>query len=102
MTDGGYIFIYLPTSQCLAAGGPRARPRLTAERCDLSPAQRWQRLGPGVLVAGHDFYQFAEPGRRQVHHAGQRLGRPGHCPPGSPPATRPGPTRQLLAFLTAG
>ncbi len=59
MTGGGYIFIYLPTSQCLTSAGTGASARLTVQRCDLSPRQRWRQLGAGVDQAGHDFYQFA-------------------------------------------
>jgi hypothetical protein len=59
MAGGSYIFIYLPTSQCLAAVGPAARPQLTVQHCDLSLRQRWARLGSGVLVGAHDFYQFS-------------------------------------------
>jgi hypothetical protein len=59
MTGGGYIFIYLPTSQCLTSAGPGGRARLTVQRCDLSPRQRWRQLGAGVDQGGHSFYQYA-------------------------------------------
>jgi hypothetical protein len=59
MTGGGYIFIYLPTSECLASAGTGARARLTVQRCDLGTEQRWRQLGAGVEQGGHDFYQFA-------------------------------------------
>ncbi len=102
MTDGGYIFIYLPTSQCLAATGPRARPRLTVERCDLSPAQRWHRLGTGVLVAGHDFYQFANLADGKCITQGSGSAALG-LPAGLAACDSARPTRQLLAFWwTAG
>jgi hypothetical protein len=59
MSGGSYIFIYLPTSQCLTAAGPAAHPQLTLQHCDLSLRQRWSRLGNGVLTDAHDFYQFS-------------------------------------------
>lgn len=102
MTDGGYIFIYLPTSQCLASAGPRARPRLTAERCNLGSAQRWRRLGTGVLVDRHDFYQFANTSSGKCITQGSGSAAQGvtaglaACDPARPAS-------QLLAFWwTAG
>jgi len=59
MVGGTYIFIYLPSSQCLAEGGSGARPVLTVQHCDLTAQQRWRRIGTGVLTGGHYFYEFA-------------------------------------------
>ena len=59
MTGGGYIFIYLPTSQCLTSAGTGTRARLAVQRCDLSPRQRWRQLGTGGDQGGHNFYQLA-------------------------------------------
>jgi len=59
MVGGTYIFIYLPSSQCLASGGTGAHPVLALRHCDLGAQQRWRRLGTGVLAGGHDFYEFA-------------------------------------------
>jgi len=59
MVGGTYIFIYLPTSQCLASAGPGARPVLAVRHCDLGSQQRWRRLGNGVVSGGHYFYEFA-------------------------------------------
>jgi hypothetical protein len=58
MAGGTYIFIYVPTSACLASAGNPNAPRLTAQRCDLGLAQRWERLGTGSIQGGHEFYQF--------------------------------------------
>ncbi len=84
MTDGGYIFIYLPTSQCLAATGPRARPRLTAARCDLSLRQRWSAPGCRRARGRSRLLPVRQPRRRQMHHAGQRIGRAGTARRASP------------------
>jgi hypothetical protein len=62
MAGNSYIFIYLPTENCLAATGSRARPKLTLEHCDLKATQRWRRTGPAVKSEGHDFYQYANLG----------------------------------------
>jgi hypothetical protein len=59
MVGGTYIFIYLPTSQCLASAGSGARSVLTVTHCDLAARQRWRRLGSGVVAGGHYFYEFA-------------------------------------------
>ena len=101
MTDGGYIFIYLPTSRCLAVGGPRARPQLSTQRCDLSRAQRWHRLGRGVLMAGHDFYQFENLADGKCIAQGSGPAGQG-TPAGLAACDQDRPTRQLLALMTAG
>jgi hypothetical protein len=59
MVGGTYIFIYLPSSQCLAAGGSGAHRVLALQHCDLGARQRWRRLGHGVVAGGHQFYEFA-------------------------------------------
>lgn len=59
MVGGTYIFIYLPTSECLASAGAGARPLLAVQHCDLGAQQRWRRIGTGVLTGGHYFYEFA-------------------------------------------
>jgi hypothetical protein len=63
MAGGTYIFIYLPTGQCLSAAGTVSRPRLALLHCDLSAAQRWRRRQPAILSQAHDFYQYANFGQ---------------------------------------
>jgi hypothetical protein len=62
MAGNSYIFIFLPTGDCLAATGSDRRPKLTLEHCDLKAAQRWRRTNAGVARKGHDFYQYANLG----------------------------------------
>lgn len=62
MAGGTYIFIYLPTGQCLSAVGSAREPRLALRHCDLGGAQRWRRTRTAVLVQAHDFYQYANLG----------------------------------------
>ena len=59
MSDGSYIFIFLPTSDCLAAAGPSGRLVLESQRCNLSLQQRWREEGRPTVKTGHDFYEFA-------------------------------------------
>lgn len=59
MSDGTYIFIYVPTGRCLASAGPAKRPHLVVSHCDLGKQQRWRRLTTSVVQDGHPFYQFA-------------------------------------------
>jgi len=102
MTDGSYIFIYLPSSQCLAAAGPASQPRLSVQRCDLTSRQRWRRLGTGVLESGHDFYQFANLASGRCITQGSGAPTPGLAAQLAPcdPAR---PASQLLSFWwTAG
>jgi len=92
MTSDSYIFIYLPTSECLASAGAQ----LTVQRCNLDSRQRWRRLGNGVSEAGHDFYQYANLGngkcisRAAASGSGNYAAVLAAC--GSDPAS------QLLAF----
>jgi hypothetical protein len=97
MAGGTYIFIYLPTGQCLAAAGTGRRPVLAVRRCDLGLQQRWRRLGAAAIRGGHDFYQFANAGSGQcmtrVSPSATAAGGAGlaSCDPARPAS-------QLLAF----
>jgi hypothetical protein len=62
MAGNSYIFIYLPTGECLAATGTADQPKLTLDHCDLSALQRWRRTTAAVQIQGHDFYQYANVG----------------------------------------
>lgn len=97
MTGGTYIFIYLPTSQCLTAAGPAAHPKLIVQHCDLSSRQRWTRVGNGVLADAHDFYQFSNLAAGKCITAGTgsaALGLPATLAPCDPA----NPASQLIAF----
>jgi hypothetical protein len=62
MQGDSYIFIFLPTGQCLTANGKRGQPEVTLEHCNLSAAQRWRRTNATAQSQGHDFYQYANLG----------------------------------------
>jgi hypothetical protein len=62
MAGGSYIFIYLPTGQCLSATGKTSQPKLALRHCDLDESQRWHRTLPAVLTQAHDFYEYANLG----------------------------------------
>jgi hypothetical protein len=62
MAGGSYIFIYLPTGQCLSAVGTAGAARLTLRHCDLDARQRWRRTQLAVVAQAHDFYQYANLG----------------------------------------
>jgi hypothetical protein len=97
MAGGTYIFIYLPTGQCLSAAGTASEPKLTLRHCDLRGAQRWRRAQAAVLTQAHDFYQYANLGDGScVTQAGVL---PGEIFGASLSAcTSPQPADQLLAF----
>ncbi len=60
MAGNTYIFIYLPTGDCLAATGRASQPKLTLNHCNLAAQQRWRRFEAApVQLQGHDFYQYA-------------------------------------------
>jgi hypothetical protein len=95
MAGGTYIFIYLPTGQCLASEGPAGRPGLALRHCDLTSAdQRWERLGTAILSSGHDFYEFENFGSRSC--ISQVTATAGHA--GLGPCNPARPTSELLAF----
>ncbi len=62
MAGNSYIFIYLPTGECLSAAGSVSRPKLELRHCDLEADQRWRRTPHAVLSQAHDFYQYANLG----------------------------------------
>jgi hypothetical protein len=62
MDGGAYIFIYLPTGQCLSAVGTVGQPKLALRHCDLGAGQRWRRMQRVVLNQAHDFYQYTNLG----------------------------------------
>ncbi len=97
MAGGTYIFIYLPTGQCLASTGPAGRPGLALQHCDLtSLGQRWQRLGSAVLTTGHDFYEFKNAGSSKCI---SQMFSTGHAVrAGLAPCNPAKPVSQLLAF----
>ena len=97
MAGGTYIFIYLPTGQCLASTGPASKATLTVQRCDLQLAQRWRRLGSGVRQGNHLFYEFASTASGKcITQAGAAAGQPGAA--GLVPCDPALPASQLLAF----
>jgi hypothetical protein len=98
MAGGTYIFIYLPTGQCLGSKGPASAPALALQHCDLSSLdQRWQRLGTAVVSSGHDYYEFQNAGSgkcvSQIPATARHRGGAGlaPCNPARPPS-------ELLAF----
>ena len=62
MGGSTYIFIYLPTGQCLSAAGTTSQPKLALRHCNLAGAQRWRRTRAAVMTQGHAFYQYANLG----------------------------------------
>jgi hypothetical protein len=59
MGGSTYIFIYLPTGQCLSAAGSATRPKPALLHCNLSGAQRWRRARAAMMTDGHAFYQYS-------------------------------------------
>jgi hypothetical protein len=98
MAGGTYIFIYLPSGQCLASAGSAGRLRLALRHCVLStPQQRWRRLSTPVLQGGHEFYQFASAASGKcIAQLSAAASQPGGAGLASCDPTRP--ASQLLAF----
>lgn len=92
MTDGGDIFIYVPTNQCLTAIG---RSGLTLSHCDLALDQRWRPVNSQVLLT-EPIAQYSNVQAGRCLTAG---GRPG--PARLSTCARPGSKRfrkQEIAF----
>ena len=97
MADGRYIFIYVPTGQCLTSAGLDSRPLLMVRHCDLSLRQRWRRLGGPVLKGGHAFYEFASAANGKcIAQVSASPSQPGGV--GLAPCDPSRPASQLLAF----
>ena len=62
MAGNSYIFIFLPSDECLAAAGSASHPKLALKHCDLTAAQRWRRVRRAVVSQGHEYYQYANLG----------------------------------------
>jgi len=98
MAGNSYIFIFLPSGNCLAATGPAREPKLALKHCDLTAAQRWRRARQAVVSQGHDFYQYANLGdgaclTEAAGQSGQVYGaRLETCSPSAP-------ADQLIAFF---
>jgi hypothetical protein len=59
MGGNTYIFIFVPTGDCLTAVGPGASAKLALSHCNLAATQRWRRTTSAIKIDGHDFYQYA-------------------------------------------
>jgi hypothetical protein len=100
MAGNSYIFIFLPTGECLTAAGLAGQPKLTLEHCDLAAAQRWRRAASVVQSQGHAFYQYANLGdsaclAQAGELSGQDYGAALEACSASPPPS------QLIAFWWA-
>ena len=97
MAGNSYIFIFLPTGDCIAAVGSDGQPKLALQHCDLKAAQRWRRTRAAVVSQGHDFYQYANLAdgaclTQTGEQSGQVFGAAlAACSPSAP-------TDQLIAF----
>ncbi len=97
MSGGSYIFIFLPSDDCLGAAGSASRTRLVLQHCDLQASQRWRRLGSATLTQGHSFYRYANVADRSC--LTERSELPGPVwGAGLSGCTTAATTNQLVAF----
>ncbi len=96
MADGSYIFIFLPSDDCLGSAGAAGRARLVLQHCDLQSSQRWRRLGSGAVAQGHNFYSYANVADRSCLAEGSEL--PGSIWAASLSACTTKAASQLVAF----
>jgi hypothetical protein len=97
MSGGNYIFIFLPSDDCLGAAGSAGRTRLVLQHCDLQASQRWRRVGSATPAQGHSFYRYANVADRSCLTEGAAL--PGSVwGAGLSGCTTATATSQLVAF----
>jgi hypothetical protein len=70
LTDGGDIFIYVPTGQCLTAS---SGAELSLSRCDLAADQRWRDLHSKMIFT-EPIVQYANLGTGRCLTAPRRPG----------------------------
>jgi hypothetical protein len=97
MGGSTYIFIYLPTGQCLSAIGSASQPKPALRHCNLGGAQRWQRRRAAVMTDGHAFYQYSDLGDRDCLTRAREFPGPTFAASLTACAARQ-PAEQLLAF----
>ena len=76
MAGGSYIFIYLPTGQCLSAVGQVSQPKLALRHCDLECRPALAPDAAGRAGAGARLLPVREPQRRILPDAAGRAARP--------------------------
>ncbi len=96
MVGGSYIFIFLPSDDCLGATDSAGQARLVLQHCDLQANQRWRRIGTGTVARGHSFYPYANMADGSCLTEGSEL--PGPVWAASLSGCTRAATGQLLAF----
>jgi hypothetical protein len=97
MAGGTFVFIYVPTGQCLASVARRHRAELTLRRCDLDVRQRWRRISGATQPDGHLY------GQVRSMASGRCLTAAGGEPNAAvlAPCGRPAPAQQMISFWWA-
>jgi hypothetical protein len=97
MAGGTYVFIYVPTGQCLASVTRRHRADVALRRCDSDVRQRWQRIHDLSQPDGHLY------GQVRSMASGRCLTSAGGDPDAAvlTPCGKPAPPRQLISFWWA-
>lgn len=98
MGGNTYIFIFLASDTCLTAMGSADRPVLALRHCNLSTQQRWRRVNSTVVVAGHDYYQYASSSDGKCLTMTGRQAAGGDYGTGLAPCAASPPPSQLIAF----
>jgi hypothetical protein len=97
MAGGTYVFIYVPTGQCLASVPRRNRAELALRHCDADGRQRWRRITGVTQPDGHLYGQFRSLG------SGRCLDAAGGQPNAAvlAPCGHPAPRQQMISFWWA-
>jgi hypothetical protein len=102
MSDGSYIYIYVPSGQCLTASADNL-VKVSLAKCNLRVTQRWRHVNLGFLDSGLYYWELrsqlngqclANPGAPLTSASGQHVARLEPCDKSRPAA-------QLIRMLTA-
>jgi hypothetical protein len=102
MSDGSYIYIFVPSGQCLTASAHNLAAIFLA-KCNLGVTQRWQHVNLGFLDNGLYYWELrsqlngrclANPGTPLNNNAAQHAAR-------LEPCDKNRPARQLIRMHTA-
>jgi hypothetical protein len=102
MSDGSYIYVFVPAGKCLTASGRRLS-EVTLAKCDLGVTQRWQHTSLGFLDNGLYFWELRSQlnGRCLANTGAPLNGQAGEHAARLDPCDKSRPNSQLVRMLTA-
>jgi hypothetical protein len=102
MSDSSYIYIFVPSGQCLTASAHNLAAVFLA-RCDLGATQRWRRVPLGFLNTGLYYWELRSQlnGRCLANSGGPLNGTSTQHAARLEPCDKSRPAGQLIRMHTA-